>query len=261
MDNREEFLKNCIPLDTETTSLSFAVAEVIELGFALKFEKHWEVISNLYKPVDTEISHEVSAITNITQKMVENKPYFGKQIEGDLNIILDTIVGTGNLVAHNAFYDSKVMEKYPMRDIGSPWLCTLRMAKKLYADDETVTQYNLPYLRYRFELDIPEHMAHHRAGADAFMTGLLLEHLVDEMVRQEIILKDEPYKEQIEEWLEKPVTIDKMPFGKHKGKKLTEIPLSYWKWALQNLDSLDEDKDGYDKDFAASVALAIEELI
>ena len=25
----------------------------------------------------------------------------------------------------------------------------------------------------------------------------------------------------------------KMPFGKHKGKRLIEVPVSYWKWFLK----------------------------
>lgn len=28
-----------------------------------------------------------------------------------------------------------------------------------------------------------------------------------------------------------------MPFGKHKGTSITEIPISYLQWAVKNLDS------------------------
>lgn len=33
----------------------------------------------------------------------------------------------------------------------------------------------------------------------------------------------------------------KMPFGKHKGKTLDEIPLDYFDWCLENIDNLRED--------------------
>ena len=52
-----------------------------------------------------------------------------------------------------------------------------------------------------------------------------------------------------------------MPFGKHKGKKFTEVPISYWQWALDNFDSLNEKDSAYDKDFARSVTVAIEKIL
>lgn len=253
---------SCLPMDTETTSLDFREAEVIELGFALLMRTgKWEPIDYLYKPAHTVVTPEISAVTHITQKMVENKPFFGKRIEGDFNAVIDTFGDGLNLVAHNAFYDSKVLENYNLRKFDSPWLCTMRMAKKLYADDDTVTQFNLPYLRYRFELDIPSDMPHHRAGTDAYMAAMLFEHLITEMEEQEIIDKNLPYRPQVEEWLAAPITITKMPFGKHKGKPLAEVPLDYWKWALKNLNSLDEEADEYDADFATSVANVLEALL
>ncbi|MFD1676400.1 putative quorum-sensing-regulated virulence factor [Alicyclobacillus fodiniaquatilis] len=32
-----------------------------------------------------------------------------------------------------------------------------------------------------------------------------------------------------------------MPFGKHKGARLDEVPSSYFSWALQNMTDLDSD--------------------
>ena len=261
MNNRTEFLQNCIVLDTETTSLNFREAEVIELGYGIYVNDKWELFDKLYCPANGDVSHEISSVTHITQKMVQSKPFFGKSINEDLNPVLEMIEKNGNVVAHNAFYDMNVLANYPMHKLVNPWLCTLRMSRKLYANDPTVTRFNLPYLRYRFELDIPEAMAHHRADSDAFMTGKLLEFLVDEMISQDIITVDSPLREQIEDWLIAPITITTFPFGKHKGKKLEDIPLSYYKWALVNLDSLNEDKDEFDADFASSVVKAIETMI
>lgn len=262
MTNKNQFLTECMVLDTETTSLDFHVAEVIELGYCLLFKTgEWQMMGGLYSPTEGPVTPEVSAVTHITQKMVEGRPSFEACAENDLSMIIRTLPGGGNLIAHNAFYDRSVLKKYNIDDSNSPWLCTMRMAKKLYADDDTVTQFNLPYLRYRFELEIPEGMSHHRATSDAYMTAKLLEHMVTEMEEEDILDTTKAYKPQIEEWLEAPVIINKMPFGKHKGKKLTEVPLSYWKWALGNLDSLNEEADEYDRDFAVSVALAVETML
>ena len=261
MNNKEQFLSECIVLDTETTSLDFREAEVIEFGFVMKFPNEgWVRFVELHSP-SKPITPEVSAVTNITNKMVLGKPKFEDAID-DLNDILGTLVNKGSRVAHNAFYDSKVLEKYTgITDINTEWLCTMRMAKKLYADDDTVTQFNLPYLRYRFELDVPEDLPAHRADADALVTALLLEHMLKDMEERGLVDTSLPYREQIEEWLNQPVIMTKMPFGKHKGKKLDDVPLDYWQWAFANLDSLNEDKDEFDRDFAASATKAVEKLL
>ena len=33
----------------------------------------------------------------------------------------------------------------------------------------------------------------------------------------------------------------KMPFGKHKGQLIVDLPKSYVRWALDNMASLDDD--------------------
>ncbi|WAH37256.1 putative quorum-sensing-regulated virulence factor [Alicyclobacillus dauci] len=38
-----------------------------------------------------------------------------------------------------------------------------------------------------------------------------------------------------------PIPIEVMPFGKHKGARMDEIPVSYFGWALQNMTELDSD--------------------
>ena len=40
---------------------------------------------------------------------------------------------------------------------------------------------------------------------------------------------------------------------------MVDIPKDYWKWALENMDSLNEQKDNFDPDFAASVHHALQQ--
>ncbi|MCY1465055.1 hypothetical protein D9M71_831560 [compost metagenome] len=42
------------------------------------------------------------------------------------------------------------------------------------------------------------------------------------------------------EWL-KPEPPSTMPFGKHKGAKLCNLPKDYVSWALKNMDALNPD--------------------
>jgi exodeoxyribonuclease X len=259
MNRKEEFLKNCIVLDTETTSKDYKVAEVIELGYAINVGGEWSSFVDLYKP-QKPIEPAVSAITNITNGMVKTKPYFEDRTE-DIKSVISAFAGEVVCIAHNAFYDKSVLERYAVTC--PTWVCTLRLARKLYGNDPTVEQFNLPYLRYRFEiLDPAYHVVNaHRADSDALVTGHLLSIFVDEMIARKVLKDDLPYVDQILNWLDEPVIVDTMPFGKHKGQKLVDIPMSYWKWALENMDSLDENKENFDKDFAASVAIALEKIM
>jgi exodeoxyribonuclease X len=162
------------------------------------------------------------------------------------------------MVAHNAFYDDKVIERYGVKFRRT--LCTLAIAKKLFKDDTSVVALNLPYLRYRFEILDPadETVANaHRADADALVTYHLLSVMITMMEEQGIIDTNKDYYSQITAWLKQPTIIEVMPFGKHKGKKLSEIPNSYWTWAFENMDTFDENSDKYDEDFTNSVLAAI----
>lgn len=254
MNNKFEFFENCVIIDYETSGLDFRTAEIIEWGTAeWSPNGTWETASSFCEASEP-IDPEVSAITNITDEMVAGSGPFTSH----LNIFdfYSDKYADGYYIAHNSFYDSKVLENY--KKYPNKWICTLRMAKKLFGNDPTVTKMNLPYLRYRFKLDIPEeYQTAHRADADAYITGMLLEFFIEEMENRGILDKDLPYGDQIIEWLEAPVINTIMTFGKHKGKQMSEVPLSYWKWALENMETLNEDADEFDPDFAASVAKAL----
>jgi exodeoxyribonuclease X len=259
MNRKEEFLKNCIVVDTETTSKDYKVAEVIELGYAINTGAEWTTFVDMYKPHDS-ICPMVSSITNITNAMVKTKPYFENCVK-DITSVIFAFGGDVVCVAHNAFYDKSVLARY---SVTSPtWICTLRMAKKLWGNDPTVENFTLPYLRYRFGILDPAYheINAHRADSDALVTGYFLEIMIDEMIARGLLTDDAPYIKQIDAWLDEPTLTDTMQFGKHKGQKLTEIPMSYWRWALENMESLDENHEKYDKDFAASVAVALEKIM
>lgn len=254
---KDEFFKNCVVLDTETTDIDYKVAEVIEYGYILNVDGNWQDFNELYKPME-DIKPECSAITNITNAMVKDKPHFNEAIM-DTEALFLAMGDECICVAHNSFYDRKVLENYGIKQ--PRWLCTLDISRKLYHDDDSVSQHNLPYLRYRFGILDPAYhpdIDAHRASADALVTAILLEKMVAEMESRGILEPGVDYYDQITAWLDEPIIYDKMPFGKYKGKKLSVVPMSYWTWALDNMDTLNEEHEKYDKHFAASVMAAIE---
>jgi len=256
---RENFLSRLAMLDTETTGKDYKTCEVIEMGLAYKENGKWVEASKLYKP-DEPIKPECSAVTNITNRMVEDSPSFFEEVTAWDTIVKEAVQNIPVIgVAHNSFYDQKVLERYGFT-MGQ-WLCTLKIAKKLYADDDTVTAANLPYLRYYFDVELDEGLSNHRAGTDCVITALVLERMLDDMESKGIIDPELDYYDQIQDWLMKPTLLKKVPFGKHRGLSFEEVPMSYWSWALDNMESLNENSEQYDPDLAASVIAAVEKTM
>jgi exodeoxyribonuclease X len=251
MSHKEDFLKSCLILDTETTSSDYNLAEIIETGFVIREDNDWTIFQELHKPVKGTIPPKIESICYITNEMVEDKPAFVDSKE-----IFKSVVdgyASGYLVAHNHFYDMRVLGNHGIDTSKHNWLCTWRMSKKLFSDIDSVEETNLPYLRFALDLEVPIEMHCHRAGNDSYMTGKLLEFLVDLMESNSLLDTSKPYGPQIVEWLSKPILYKKFPFGKHKGELLENIPHSYWEWAIRSTNWFDETADNYDADLAASI--------
>ncbi len=256
-----KFLEESLVVDTETTSLDFRKAEVIQYASdsALAVletiaSEDYEVSNDFYKPVEP-ISAKISSITTITNRMVADCIDFKETLE-DVQAEFDRYP---YMIAHNAYYDDRIFKEH---DLNTPTsICTLRLSRKLLADDPNVEENTLSYLRYALDLPIPDDIPAHLADADVMVTALLLTHLIGVAQAQGIVNDDSDIGEQLIAYLESPVITTIMPFGKHKGTKLVEVPISYWQWATANVDSLNEENPAYDKDFAASVDSAISEIL
>jgi len=256
MSHKEDFFKSCLPLDTETNSNQYKVAEIVEAGFVIRENDDWTVFQELYKPVKFPIPPKVESICYITNAMVADKPSFV-----DSKDMFQAVVdgyAEGYLVAHNHFYDMRVLENHGIDMKNHTWICTWRLAKKIFNGLSDIEETNLPYLRFKLELDVPIEMHCHRAGNDSYITAKLLEAFVTLMEDMDIIDKSLPYGPQIAAYAAAPIIYERMPIGKHKGEKLSEVPRSYWNWALANMDMLNEEADNFDADFAASVAACLE---
>jgi len=256
-----KLLEEALVVDTETTSLDFREAEVIQYASedalsVLKTiaDEEYDVSADFYKPVKP-ISAKISSITTITNRMVADSIDF-KETLPDVQAEFDRFP---YMVAHNAYYDDRIFTEHGLNTPTN--ICTLRLSRKLLADDPNIEEHTLSYLRYALDLAIPDDIPAHLADADVMVTALLLAHLIELAIEQDIIGLDSDIGEQLITYLAAPVVIKIMPFGKHKGKKLTEVPISYWQWAMDKMDSLNEEDPAYDKDFAASVSSAVEEIL
>lgn len=251
----DDFLNKCLILDTETDSDDYKVAEVIEAGYATYSSEKWEYNQELFSTSYGKVPPKIQSICYINNSMVNSKPTFSQGKDSFEQVICN--YRDGYLVAHNHFFDMRVLQRYGINTEDYRWICTWRLAKKLFMDHSDIIETNLPYLRFALELDVPIDMICHRAGHDSLITGLLLVELVKIMVKKGLVDVNDDIGQQVYQYSSSPVIYSSMPFGKHKGQKFIDIPGSYWDWAIKNTQWFNSEADNFDPDLIASIGAAL----
>jgi exodeoxyribonuclease X len=125
---------------------------------------------------------------------------------------------------------------------GLPWICTVRSAKNVWPE---APGHSNQVLRYWRDLRLDTALADpaHRAGPDAWVTA----HLLIDMLKVATV-------EQMLAWTNEPRRLDRIPFGKHRGRPWAEPPEDYLRWMVGQGGSGQGDKD------ADVVAAARQEL-
>jgi DNA polymerase III epsilon subunit-like protein len=265
MTNISTFLSSVSVIDTETTHLDYSLAEIIEVAEAHWTEGTWSTQGMLMGAING-IPPAASAKNNISNRMIEGKPTFADAI-GEVRQILSWPMRS-YYVAHNAAYDRRVLAEAWKRsgtdtDLtvcadDSKWICTWRLSRHILAHDFDDIEYGLNYLRYLLDLPVPDSLRLHRAADDTYLCAILLEYLVNAAIRTGKISDDADIGEQLNQLCWSPIIQTKWPFGKYRGKPLTEIPNDYYVWAFNNVDAVREESPGYDMDLAESVRLVLE---
>lgn len=252
----DEIFKNFSVIDIETTTLDGDTGEIIEAAIGRYRNGDWEIEAKLYGS-NNPIHPSSSAMTHISNRMIAGLPKFGESIGEDLSVVgYDWALYR---VAHNAQYDRAFIAKkvaglghdvVDFQNDGS-WICTLALAKKLL--DGVAEKFNLNYLRYFLDLDVPDDYIAHRAGNDVYITCKLFEFLVMLMIEQGLLNLDGNIPEQILTYINNIEPYSVWPFGKHKGQKFSDVPDDYYVWALENMNALKEGDDKYDARLVKSI--------
>ena len=206
-------------IDTETTSFEGGICELASVDIV--DGQICNPMSDFVKPPEP-ITVGAMAVHHITDAMVADAP--------PIDDVVGRYQGASVYVAHNAAFDRP---KLPQ--ITAPWICTLKLARKLYPELES---HSNQYLRYHFmlDVDVPEGLHAHRALYDCYVTAALLIRL-NRDVQLTIA--------QMRDITSRPSLLHTMRFGKHKGKtfeQIAAIDQGYLRWALANMD-LDEDQE------------------
>lgn len=202
-------------LDCETTGLDAQTDRVIEVA-AVLFTMD-RVIAQCESLIDPEcpIPETSIAIHHITPEMVQGKP----KIHEFLPQLLE-LIGSHIVIGHGIKFDLDILAASAARaDIPckiqyNRYIDTLRLARD-YGESPINS---LEQLRKHFNI---EEEGAHRAMSDVIVNMSVFKFLA------------KPHKtvEQIFDVLSRPVAMKIIPFGKHKGRLLTEVPLQFLLWA------------------------------
>jgi DNA polymerase III subunit epsilon len=200
--------------DTETTGTRFDKDRVIEIAAYNPVEN--KTFCSFIHP-GIPIPPESTAIHNITDEMVANSPSFKEVGQSFIEFCGDQAV----LIAHNNdAFDRMFLESECKRNglqlPSWPYIDSLKWARKYRTD---LPRHSLQFLRESYGIEANQA---HRALDDVIVLHQVFSHMVDDLSMETIL-----------NLLSAPVQVVRMPFGKHQGKALSEVPKDYVLWLKQ----------------------------
>jgi len=206
--------------DVETSGLS-AEAGVVEIAW-LEIDESLNVLDERHSLIDPQhpIEPGASGVHHITDDMVADSPTFDEYFE---HIYGGWIEGDIILIAHNSPFDRRFFAP-ACRSLNGE-IDTLRLARKLIPEAQN---HKLQTLRYMFKLDAGT--AHSAMGDVKALYNLLTL----------LLQKADASLEDLIKITNEPLFVHTMPFGKHRGKPITEVPRDYFQWLMKQ-DNVDPD--------------------
>ena len=196
-------------IDTETTGID--PCEVIELA-VMPIEADlspggW-VMCERFRP-EGEITFGAMAAHHILpQELGDKRPTRMAKLPEDLEY----------MIGHNVDFDWKALGSPNVKRID-----TLALARKLWPECDSHSQSALMYFLFGPRHDIRDKLRNaHSAEVDVEICSMILERICEALHVSDI---ETLYEESEEARI--PTT---MPFGKHKGQPISEVPKSYADW-------------------------------
>jgi exodeoxyribonuclease X len=175
------------------------------------------------------ISIDAMSVHHITNEMVATQEVFSES--STWQELKRLVEDEGQiLVAHNAAFDIAILRNENI--VPKRYICTLKLARFL-DQDAVIPRYSLQYLRYYLGLNV-DAQPH-----DAYGDILVLEALFDRIQARMQKEHQEGVVDLMLSVSQRPSLIRRMPFGKHRGLKMEEVPEDYLRWLMST--DLDED--------------------
>ncbi len=203
--------KRPIYYDTETTGIRSDKDRIIELA--------------AYDPVEDRsfcefihpgfpIPPDSTAIHNITDEMVASASSFKEIGQAFADFCPEGTV----LIAHNndAFDKLFIEAEFARSELNLPtwdYLDSLKWSRRYRRD---LPRHSLQHLREVYNVEANNA---HRALDDVMVLYEVFSKMIDDLPIETVL-----------ELLAKPQVLDRMPFGKHQGKPLKDVPKNYISW-------------------------------
>lgn len=213
-------MKRPIFYDTETTGVKHDRDHIIEIAaYDPEQDRTFESLINPGVPIPPDST----AIHNITDSMVADKPTFS-EVGAQFAAFCE---GEVVLVAHNndSFDQLFLQSSFARHGLSLPqwtFFDTLKWARRYRPD---LPRHTLQHLRECY--DIASNNAH-RALDDVIILHQVYEKLTGDLDIMTCI-----------ELIKSPKILRTMPFGKHQGKPLKDVPITYVRW-LNEQGALDK---------------------
>lgn len=207
--------KRAIFYDTETTGVKPQQDKIVEIAaYDPEFDKSFVSFVNPGMP----IPEESSRIHHITDDMVEDAPTFDVVAKDFMEFCQGDVV----LIAHNNDgFDKPLLEaEFSRNNIEIPswdYLDSLKWARKYRPD---LPRHSLQHLREVFGIEANNA---HRALDDVIILHKVFSYLLGDLTM------DDALSLFVQEEF-----IRHMPFGKHKGSLLQDVPKNYIRWLHEN---------------------------
>jgi DNA polymerase III epsilon subunit-like protein len=205
-----------IVLDFETTGLQPGYRPV-EIAW-LEFDSLYKVSQSVTSLIDPQIPIEPGAqrVHGISSEMLAGMPTLEEFLQGEhADKFADEHV---LVVAHNAAFDLPMFAPFCKKATS---LCTMRLAQALYP---TAENHKLQTLASMFAVEVEPT---HRALADVGACFELLRTIAkkeDKSIDELLVVASYTSPESL------------MPFGKHKGKMIKDLPSDYVAWLTSTLE-------------------------
>ena len=210
--------KKAIYYDTETTGIKPEKDRIIEIAaYDPTEDRSFVTLVNPGMPIPAEST----AITGITDAMVENGPTFQKAGQD----FIDFCKGDVILIAHNGdSFDKQFLINECKREgleyPNFPHIDSLKWARKYRPD---LPKHPLQYLRQVYEI---EQNQAHRALDDVLVLYKIFSLMIGDLSLEDVYLL---LYQQTETALPRV-----MPFGKHRGEPIENLPKSYRVWLRES---------------------------
>ena len=218
--------------DTETTGVKAEKDRIIEIAaYDPQLDRQFCTFTNPECPIPAESI----AITNITDEMVKDAPL----IKQALTSFIEFCSGDTVLIAHNNDAFDKLFLEAEMERAGlkmPQWifLDSLKWSRKYRSD---LPRHSLQFLREAYGIESNQA---HRALDDVIVLYQVFSKMTGDLGMDTVL-----------DLVSKTPSVQRMPFGKHAGKPLSEIPKDYVAWLKENgaLDKKENStlREGFEK--------------